>query len=298
MSDFGANIFGPDEPPVPPRRPPKPTAAEAPPAAPVRATTPEPPARRERADDDRPRAERRPDDRHATERHPGDRPRGERDRPPSHRDDAHRHRPADAERRDHGRRPHAPRGEHRPELREPPDEPRQHRDPRGPGGPRHDAPRERRAPDRTPHGGPRPAAPVRGEPAGRVALLVDVAALLAEARAQGAELSQHKLRNGIANHRAVVRAVGFAPAGVAVPTGFDAVAADAGFEGGVRFAATAFELLAAASHLVLAPATAANVQLAQALRRAGHQVELAGLAAAGPGDEPVRRLGRDCLFVP
>jgi hypothetical protein len=60
----------------------------------------------------------------------------------------------------------------------------------------------------------------------------------------------------------------------------------------------AFELLAGTGHLVLAPATAATVQLAHALRRAGHDVELAGLGAAGPGDEPVRRLGRDCLFVP
>ncbi len=131
-----------------------------------------------------------------------------------------------------------------------------------------------------------------------MALLVDLAALRDEARAQGAELSQHKLRNGIANHRPVVRAVGFAPLGAPGLGGFEPMTADAGFLGGVQLAATAFELLATARHLVLVPATPANVQLAQALRRAGHEVELAGLKAAAPGEPPVRRLGRDCLFVP
>lgn len=162
--------------------------------------------------------------------------------------------------------------------------------------------------DRQHRDGPRPAPPAPNAqrppqpradaPGARVALLVDLAALHEEARAQGAELSQHKLRNGIANHRPVVRAIGFAAPGAAVPTGFDHEPADAGFPGGVRFAAAALELLTVAGHLVLAPATPAIVQLAQALRRAGHAVELAGLTAVGHGPEPVRKLGRDCLFVP
>jgi hypothetical protein len=254
---------------------------------------------------------------------PPHRPHDERDHELPRRDAVRRHPSVDDEHRDHGRRPHGPRSHEAPHSERRPEPRREHRDARGPEGGRHDTqrphtqrphtqphetrPHETQRPERpaerAPHagvtrGGPRPAPPARSAPAGRVALLVDLAALLAEARTLGAELSQHKLRNGIANHRAVVRAVAVSPTGTPVPGGFDAIAPDTSFGGGVQFAATAFELLAAAGHLVLAPATAANVQLAQALRRAGHQVELAGLAAAATGDEPVRRLGRDCLFVP
>lgn len=111
-------------------------------------------------------------------------------------------------------------------------------------------------------------------------------------------MSQRKLRDALADRRPVTRAVGFGPPNPPVPTGFAPLPVDQTFASGVTFAAAALELAAGASRLVLAPATQANVPLAHALRRAGRQVELAGLGTETPAGESVRRLGRDCLFVP
>ncbi|MBX3461602.1 MAG: hypothetical protein KF830_00385 [Planctomycetes bacterium] len=129
-----------------------------------------------------------------------------------------------------------------------------------------------------------------------MAVLVDLAALREEAHRQGAELAQHKLRNGIAQQRSVARAVAAVAGDAKAPSGFEPLPADGGFAAGVQFAAKACELLAGAGCLVLAPATPAILALAQALRQGGHTVELAGLQADPAAG--VRRLGRDCLFVP
>ncbi|MEO6597546.1 MAG: hypothetical protein ABIP94_22610 [Planctomycetota bacterium] len=48
----------------------------------------------------------------------------------------------------------------------------------------------------------------------------------------------------------------------------------------------------------MAPPSASIQQLAKALRGAGHRVELAGILDKEQQGEDVRRLGRDCLFVP
>ncbi len=131
-------------------------------------------------------------------------------------------------------------------------------------------------------------------------MLVDLDGLQAEARAQRSELALQRLRNGLGGERTVQRAIAFASTNVTPPAGFELQVAGpgAGLANGVRFAATAIELLAAAGALVLAPPSAANRQLAVALRAAGHIVDLAGFDAAAAGGERMRVLGRDCLFVP
>jgi hypothetical protein len=281
MSDFGANVFGPGDPPAPPRRP-QPEPAPAPKAQPARPEpepSPLPPPRQPDAERNPPRRADAPRDHHPRPPHVG-----RRDERPHHgagRHDAPRPEGRHQDARRHGERPPEPprdRGDDR--RREPHADRPQHGEPR----PGHRPPA-------------RPAELPRAGAGAAVALLIDLAALRDEARAEGAELAQHKLRHGLAGQRPVARAIAFAAAGSSTPSGFELMPAGADFAAGVRFGAMACELLAAAPGLVLAPATPTNRDLAEALRRAGHAVELAGLTAA-PEAGAVRRLGRECLFVP
>lgn len=129
-------------------------------------------------------------------------------------------------------------------------------------------------------------------------MLVDLAALFAEARAQGGEVAMQRLRTGLGGNRSVAHAVGFAPDGTKAPAGFDVTTIDDPFTGGVHLAATALELLGSGGTLVLAPATPPLLRLAKTLRAARHAVEVAGFVVPADSPVPVRRLGRDCLFVP
>ncbi len=205
--------------------------------------------------------------------------------------------------------PSAPAGPHA-ELRPAPARPHRGED----RGPRHHEPRRhgtghpenaRHEPRRhgRPHEEPRSTAgaapaPARGKArAAETAILIDLAALQAEAREQGGELAVHRLRAGLANGAPVQAAVCFAPANARAPSGFEVVSASGHLIDGVQFTARAFALAAEAS-LVLAPATPAMLALAVALRQQGHAVELAGFVARDDDGRPTRRLGRDCLFVP
>ncbi|MBM4062981.1 MAG: hypothetical protein FJ265_18080 [Planctomycetes bacterium] len=131
-----------------------------------------------------------------------------------------------------------------------------------------------------------------------MAVLVDFDGLADEARAQGGELAMRRLLAGLAGDRTVDRAVCWAARRQQVPAGFDLQEAEEGPAAGITFASLAIELAASAGQLVLAPASEPLRRLAAAMRRAGHRVELADFVASGDADLPVRRLGRDCLFVP
>lgn len=136
-----------------------------------------------------------------------------------------------------------------------------------------------------------PAAP---SAAGTTCLLVDLEALMAEARERQGEVAMQRLRQGLAGERPVGCAVAFTSGRGPVPKGFEVLAGGDAFADGVSLAIRAFQLVGDGSRLVLAPATPAMRRLAAALRQAGHHAELAGFTGAAD----VRALGRDCLFVP
>lgn len=95
-----------------------------------------------------------------------------------------------------------------------------------------------------------------------------------------------------------MRAVALVRPGTPPPGTFDPVPATDDFAGGITLATTALSLLAEGHGLILAPASPPMRDLAHALQRAGHPVGLAGFEAPAGASVPVRRLGRDCLFVP
>lgn len=221
--------------------------------------------------------------------------------PPERDDD--RSRPAD--RGDHTPRPQAQR---QPEPRRD----RDRRDPPGRGGWRDERPRDEDHPSRPRFDDrhqrpaqdrparpqpPRPAADTRPRPRASIAILVDLLALQAEARGQGGELALHRLRGGIVGDRACSQAICYAPRGITPPNGFE-LRPNEDNVGGIGLAAAALELASSGAELVLAPPSPAIRQLAAALRKAGHRIELAGFAPPVDDGHPVRRLGRDCLFVP
>jgi hypothetical protein len=172
--------------------------------------------------------------------------------------------------------------------------------------PRHRAP-DHRAPRQHQDAPPARQGAVRSRPdedlpnTAAVAALVDLDALRAEARALRAELALQRLRPGLAGGRIVARAVGFSRAAGPAPQGFEHRRTADTLDGGIQLAALALELLRLGSPLILAPATPAFCELAASLRAAGHRVELAGFPGAdaplAPGTT-IRKLGRDCLFVP
>lgn len=129
-----------------------------------------------------------------------------------------------------------------------------------------------------------------------VALLVDVAALAAEARDYGGELALQRLRQELAGGRIVTRAIAVLPQRRPTPAGFQAVVVDR--PDGDDLAAAAFALAEVADGVALAPPTDAMRRLAELLAEAGHAVELAGFGPANDADRTWRRLGRECLFVP
>ncbi|HEX5052020.1 MAG TPA: hypothetical protein VFZ65_09630 [Planctomycetota bacterium] len=165
---------------------------------------------------------------------------------------------------------------------------------------RHGPARGRSEPERPPAQRHEPARtrPTAATATERVAVLVDLDALQADARALNAELTMHRLRAGLGGDRPVVRAVGFVTRAATAPNGFELVVTGADLGGGIQFAATALGLLASAPCLVMAPPSPAIRQLAEVLRGAGHRIELAGFVDKADAGKDVRRLGRDCLFVP
>lgn len=264
----------PDPAPVEPQaRPERPTRAPAPPAPPAahRAFPP----REERRRDDRPR-----DDRRRDEMRPDDR-RGER-----------------PQRRDFREEPREPREAPPPERRRPHDEVRERPFPAEPRGGRPEAAQPLPRPERAAAPAPAPVqSPASAAPSTQtVGILIDLPALAEEARTQGGEISLHKLRAGLASGRPVAAAVCFGKPGSTAPSGFELRPMDDGPAGGIQLCATALDLLATRSRLVVAPPTPALQMLAATLRKAGHSVEFAGFGEAK--GEPMRRLGRDCLFVP
>ena len=174
-----------------------------------------------------------------------------------------------------------------PGRRPPNDDARRPHDERG-RGPR---PGSQRAPSG------RESRPTAAPALASITLLIDLDALHAEARAQRAELALNRLRTGLAAERPVVRAVAFTASACTPPHGFECIPTAADAAVGGRLSALAFEL--AQEHtIVLAPASPAMRQVAQSLLDAGHAVELASFAANAVQGREVRRLGRDCLFVP
>lgn len=135
-------------------------------------------------------------------------------------------------------------------------------------------------------------------PATRVALLVDLPALQAEARDQGGELAVTRLRSRLAAGLPIETAVCFVAGRGRPPHGFEVIDAGDPLTAGIRFAAKATELANRGLHLVLAPASNAMLELARLLRDGGHAIELAGFVTREDDVNPTRRLGRDCLFVP
>jgi hypothetical protein len=301
MSDFGANIFDDRNPAPEPKRPRKrgraAPAAEAPvaPVAPVEPVAPVAPI-------EPPRVEevplKQPDWVHddattvvfAVPVAPAKAPAAEEPRTvaPEAAPETAPRQPApertDAPRRDERRGDHSRTGPHgRDRFRRDRDD----------GDDRSTPPRERPAP-----AGPQPspaAAPAR--PTHQIAILVDLLALQAEARGQGGELALHRLRTAMAGDRKCRKAVCYATRGSTPPHGFE-LRSNEDNVGGIGIAAAALELLADGALLALAPPTPAIRQLAAALRKAGHEVELAGFGATDGDNPPMRRLGRECLFVP
>ena len=313
MSDFGANIF--DDGPAPTERPPAkrkarskktaPAAAELPaptadlPAAPAEPLPAEVPApttvaevqvntaqrvhddvqevvfRPRRSDPARVQEEPEPQPTPIDVAPTDDAPRAREDRPRREDHDGPAPRPAERhQRREERRRDDAPRAEHR--------------EPTRPGHHRHER-REHR------HERPRSAP---GAASARVALLVDLPALEAEARGRGGELAVTRLRAGLAAGSPIETAVCFASGRGRRPHGFEVIDAGDPLTAGIRFAAKATELAARGVHLVLVPASDAMLELARMLRGNGHSIELAGFVSREDDATPTRRLGRECLFVP
>lgn len=173
------------------------------------------------------------------------------------------------------------------------------------------------APRSEPHQAPRtatghanaalPASPGRGEQAKGLTVLVDLAALQAEANQQGGELAQRRLLGGLAGGRDVEKALCLHAPSDKLPGGFTGIPMQEGVAAGVRLAALAFEAAAGGARILLAPASPPMRQLAQALSTAGFRVELASFTGEQVVDRaggsalrgiPVRQLGRECLFVP
>lgn len=222
--------------------------------------------------------------------------------------------PREPERHDHD---HDRRDRHGRDHREPERRERSHREPeqRHPSEHRQPDPRqpghrqsehrqsERREPERrqSEH-----RQPERREPRPRratVAMLVDIDELAREARDLGGELAMQRLRQGLANGRTVTKAIAIVEHRRPTPAGFQTVLVDDSRTGGVELSAAAVDLATTADSVILAPPTAAMQRLATALGNAGHNVELAGFAEPNERDDRIRqdrirRLGRDCLFIP
>lgn len=209
--------------------------------------------------------------------------------------DRHREGP----RRDGGDRPaHGPRGPHgRDDRREPPRDDRRFDRRHDEAGfddeppqrlPRRDLATARRAPAL-----PTPAAPRR------TAVLVDVAALMQQARDCGGELSFRRLRKALLGHDHLVLGLAFVTPDVP-PSGRGALAA-AGFalRECADAAAASAGLLAATADV---PADAERLVLAGLARgtapAGGPAAERAGFRTAVDGDGGDLLLGADCMFVP
>lgn len=296
MSDFGANIF--DDAPVQGRRAErKEPLGEAGPAARSQSSA-LPVAPRPEQRDDRREPPAQPDRRERRDVERDDR-RG--DRHGERRAEPHDDR---RERADHrrGGRGHdlpdapGPRAERRDDPREPrtPQEPRRDDRERHGERPRPQADRQPRR-EAAPTESPAPITPTKRR-SDSVHVVVDLAALEADARSQGGEVLYKRLLMALGNGREVGSALCFAKAEARVPAGFEVQPTGSDLESGLRFAAAA---LTASAHgiVVLAPASPAIAQLASSLVARGSAVEVVGFTLAG-GAPGGRKLGRDSLFIP
>jgi len=139
----------------------------------------------------------------------------------------------------------------------------------------------------------------------RVAVFLDLEALQVEARRQGGELSFRKLRKSLSGERAVVHAVCYLPSTAPESTraavaacGFTTSVAEAGEQLGMRLAADALAMAGRADTVVIAPGAQLVADLAQALDGKGLKVEVASFDAGAAQGLALRRLGRECIFVP
>src|SRR5262249_46975737 len=137
----------------------------------------------------------------------------------------------------------------------------------------------------------------------RIGILLDFAALSAEAQRQGGELSFRKLLRGIAGDRPVIRALCFlgagAPATAAAAlaaSGFEVLSHGDGETAAVTMAVEAMALAPRIDVLVLAPAGRTMASLVQVLSSRGLQIEAANFDGTAPAGTVVRRLGRECIF--
>jgi hypothetical protein len=184
---------------------------------------------------------------------------------------------------------------------------REGREPREPGGPERHAGRSLVV-----HRPPEAAAPGAPEPAGttatatqRVALLVDLGWLRAEARQAGGELSQRRLAKALGGNRALIRAIAYASAehakfgGSLNAHGFELETLDDDAAAPVAIAVDALALATRVDAIVIAAPPRPLAPLLRALRAQGIRVDLAGFQAAPAAAGVVQiQLGRDCLFVP
>ncbi|MDA0935021.1 MAG: NYN domain-containing protein, partial [Planctomycetota bacterium] len=143
----------------------------------------------------------------------------------------------------------------------------------------------------------------------RVAVLVDLAALLEQARAQGGELAFGKLVQHLARRRHLIRAIAYASPELLVEIGsalrgsdLDVHAIATPSDLPVALAVDAMSLASRVDCVVLAPAVDHLAPLAAALRAHGVRIETAGFTeTSGMADDLATArhpLGAESLFVP
>ncbi|MGA1608610.1 MAG: NYN domain-containing protein [Planctomycetota bacterium] len=143
----------------------------------------------------------------------------------------------------------------------------------------------------------------------RVAVLVDVAALLEQARSHGGELAFGKLVQHLARRRHLIRAIAYGSPELLVEVGSALRGSDLDVHGiaapsdlPVALAVDAMSLAARVDCVVLAPAVDNLAPLAAALRAHGVRIETASFTEAhGMADDLAtarHALGAESLFVP
>lgn len=133
---------------------------------------------------------------------------------------------------------------------------------------------------------------------------MDVAALEAQARDHGGELSYRRLMRNLTGNRPLIRAVAYldpdqpADAGQVASSGFEVESIPEGTTASMMLAVDAMGIAPRVDCVVLAPENPQLQHLASTLRSQGLRVETAGFTAADPGFGFHQTLGRDSIFVP
>ena len=153
---------------------------------------------------------------------------------------------------------------------------------------------------------PTPDGETRGA---RVAILIDLAHLEAQAQQQGREIAWGRLISGLGRRRHVIRAIAYASGPRAdlvrstlLGNGIDLTALRDERLLPVSLAVDAMNLASRVDSVVLVPATDEFEPIARALRGQGIRVESADFTeGSGPDDAMAQshhRLGDECLFEP